>query len=168
MRKFFVAALVIGGCTSTYDTNEIKSNSSELDPTRKVYISQPPNGSYGGDEYLASGEMTSNAVRSAFLRHIQRAEVLQDCSSIECDQVSSLDPDAYFAEPQILHWEDRATEWSGISDRVEIKLSIYNLDTKEQISAAMISGKSKWATMGGDHPQDLLADPINAYVNGLY
>jgi hypothetical protein len=26
----------------------------------------------------------------------------------------------------------------------------------------------KLATFGGDHPQDLLAKPVSAYINGLY
>ncbi|WP_254924651.1 DUF4823 domain-containing protein [Aeromonas sp. A35_P] len=29
-------------------------------------------------------------------------------------------------------------------------------------------GKSKWATFGGDHPQDLLPEPTEKYVNSLY
>jgi hypothetical protein len=37
----------------------------------------------------------------------------------------------YLIEPKILHWEDRATEWSGKANRVKVSLPLYrsrNLD----------------------------------------
>lgn len=68
----------------------------------------------------------------------------------------------------ILHWEDRATEWSGKKDKIEIKLSIYGAEGNQEIAGTIIGGKSKWATFGGDHPQDLLPEPIQAYVDTLY
>ncbi len=34
--------------------------------------------------------------------------------------------------PTILHWEDRATEWSGLRDRAKIKLEL--IDTKTEIT----------------------------------
>jgi hypothetical protein len=36
------------------------------------------------------------------------------------------------------------------------------------MDSVIIKGKSGLATFGGDHPQDLLAKPVSAYVNGLY
>jgi hypothetical protein len=70
--------------------------------------------------------------------------------------------------PEILHWEDRATEWSGIPDRVEVKLLVLEAQGNKEIASIVISGKSKWATFGGDHPQDLLPEPIKQYVESLY
>jgi hypothetical protein len=67
-----------------------------------------------------------------------------------------------------LHWEDRATEWSGKSDRLEIQLVIFNVHTGDELANATLTGKSKWATFGGDHPQDLLENPILEYVASLY
>lgn len=68
----------------------------------------------------------------------------------------------------ILHWEERATEWSGKPDRIEIQIIIYDLSTKKQIVNSTYTGKSKWATFGGDHPQDLLAEPTQTFVDALY
>jgi Domain of unknown function (DUF4823) len=36
------------------------------------------------------------------------------------------------------------------------------------VASTLISGQSKWATFGGDHPQDLLPEPLNSYVESLY
>jgi hypothetical protein len=70
--------------------------------------------------------------------------------------------------PTILHWEDRATEWSGIPDRVEIKIEIIGATTGKGLDSAIIKGKSGLATFGGDHPQDLLPKPVEDYVSGLF
>ncbi len=69
---------------------------------------------------------------------------------------------------EILHWEDRATEWSGRPDRVEVQISVYDTSTREEVASSSYSGKSKWATFGGDHPQDLLSEPTDNYVRSLY
>ncbi|ELW8199044.1 DUF4823 domain-containing protein, partial [Yersinia enterocolitica] len=67
-----------------------------------------------------------------------------------------------------LHWEDRATEWSGKPDIIAIKITVYNAASDNIISSTIINGKSKWATFGGDHPQDLLAKPVSEYISSLY
>jgi hypothetical protein len=86
---------------------------------------------------------------------------------MEClkNQSTSVD---YFVVPEILHWEDRNTEWSGKKDTLEIKLSVFDAADGTTLATTIISGKSKWATFGGDHPQDLLPEPVNRYVETLY
>ena len=74
----------------------------------------------------------------------------------------------YYVVPEILHWEERATEWSGLPDRIELQLSVYEFGMRDNIASTHILGKSKWATFGGDHPQDLLPKPINDFVSSLY
>ena len=62
----------------------------------------------------------------------------------------------------------RATEWSGIPDKIEVKIIVYDGGTGKEVGSTLISGRSKWATFGGDHPQDLLPEPLNSYVESLY
>ena len=69
---------------------------------------------------------------------------------------------------EILQWEKRATEWSGRPDQIEIQLVIFDAVTKEVLANSSYSGKSKWLTFGGDHPQDLLPEPTSQYVTSLY
>lgn len=76
-----------------------------------------------------------------------------------CLEKTQAQPYGYYVIPEILHWEDRATEWSGIPDRLEVKLSIFD-GNKKELASTIITGKSKWATLGGDHPQDLLPEPL--------
>ena len=68
----------------------------------------------------------------------------------------------------ILHWEERATEWSGKPDQITIQVTLYDVSSKQVLDKVTIKGQSKWATFGGNHPQDLLAKPIEKYVAELF
>lgn len=160
--------LSITGCTASYQQSHVKEVVDKLDPDRGVYIFTPEDGSYMDREYRSSGKMTANAIRSAFIKHASRVVITYLCSNVEC--AVGIDPSefGYFIEPSILHWEDRATEWSGKSDKLEIQLAIYDIATGDELASASLTGKSKWVTFGGDHPQDLLQEPIDRYVDSLY
>ena len=73
----------------------------------------------------------------------------------------------YVVFPVILAWEDRATEWSGKADRVSVKISIVEVHTEDVLNTAVVSGRSGLATLGGDHPQDLLPLPVDEYLSRL-
>jgi hypothetical protein len=112
--------------------------------------------------------MTANAVKAAFSRFSNNIHVTEECLGLECLKKIPIGKYAYYVEPDILHWEDRATEWSGIPDRIEIKISVYDAISGAELASSIVSGKSKWGTFGGDHPQDLLPEPVNKYVESLY
>lgn len=172
MRAVFVLTLCLAvtacGVPTTYTAPVTKASSGVLDPQQKVLISTPANGSYGGREYANSGRMTADIVRSAFSRVGSRADVDGSCKLEACLQQARASGHGYFVEPEILRWEDRATEWSGISDKVEIKLTVFDVATRQQVSSQIIAGNSSIWTLGGDHPQDMLPKPVGAYVAGLY
>jgi hypothetical protein len=73
----------------------------------------------------------------------------------------------HYAEPIIVLWEDRATEWSGRPDRIIIRITMLDVASGQIVDVSTIQGSSKWATLGGDHPQDLLPVPMRRYVAGL-
>ncbi len=74
----------------------------------------------------------------------------------------------YLIYPVILYWEDRATEWSGIPDKITVEISVIDVATGAVLNSARIEGKSKWATLGGDHLQDLLEKPLTDYARTLF
>lgn len=161
------AAVLLGGCAATYKRSDLSSTQAQLDRSRSVLIAMADDGSYGAQVYTGSGQATSLAVRAAFAKFAKSTFVAKLCQDVACLS-SQPQPEArYYVVPEILHWEERATEWSGRSDRIEIKLSIYD-DRSNEIAATIVSGKSKWATFGGDHPQDLLPEPLTEYVRSLY
>ena len=169
MSRYMVVMLAIlaAGCASTYTKDTLTSPSVLLKTGVIVAIGTPEDGSYGGESYPESGRATALAVRAAFSRHASETPVIPGCRVVSCLRDAA--PRAtYFVVPEILHWEDRATEWSGKKDKLEIKLSVYGAQSDGPLASSIISGKSKWMTFGGDHPQDLLPEPINAYIETLY
>ena len=155
-----VAGLVIAGllqgCTS-YTHTTILRPSMPLDKNKGVVISIPANGCFGPTEYPNSGRMTANEVQSAFIPYASHVDIAKD---------NKPDANVYYVKPSILHWEDRATEWSGLPDRIEVTVEVY--ESGSRVAASKFSGKSKWFTFGGDHPQDLLKQPLAELVKSLY
>jgi hypothetical protein len=170
MRTCFIIAVIVflSGCVSTYRNQVVQPPTSRLDRSKGVYISTPKDGWYGKIEYKNSGKMTASAVKAAFARFSNNTYVSDKCLGRECLKIIPTDQYGYYVEPEILHWEDRATEWSGIRDRMEIKISVYDAKSGAEIASSVLTGRSKWATFGGDHPQDLLPEPVNRYVESLY
>lgn len=113
--------------------------------------------------------MTSAEISSSFKRHSNQVKVTINCDSVaQCLLEAEKAGYDYLVVPEILHWEDRATEWSGKPDRVEIKISTYKVQSEVEIHSTIIAGRGKWVTLGGDHPQDLLSEPMDNYVSTLH
>ena len=166
-----LAALFMTGCTASYHQINVGhiDSGTKLEINKSVFISTPKDGFYGNSVQNGSGQMTAQAVKAAFSRFTNKIKLSADCNDIEpCIKAAKEANYDYLVFPEVLHWEERATEWSGLPDRIEIKLSLYAIPSNKQISSIIIKGKSKWATFGGDHPQDLLPKPINNYVSTLY
>ena len=163
-----VALLITTGCRATYHRTDMKSLATPLDPLGAVVISVPANGKYCDVEYKNSGEMTAAAIRAAFVRHASDVVIKKDCRTIDCVRNLESGKFKYYVQPTILHWEERATEWSGKPDRINIQIIIYDVTSGMQIGNSSYTGRSKWATLGGDHPQDLLPDPTQQFVDSLY
>lgn len=171
MLRISIAAfslVLLSGCVATYKRNDLAIPPAKLDRSQTVLIATPLGGSYNGQAYTNSGRSTALAVRAAFAKFAKSTATSESCSDLPCMISGTQSNAGYFVVPEILHWEDRATEWSGKLDKVEIKVSIYDAKTMHEVAATVIAGKSKWATFGGDHPQDLLPDPLNKYVESLY
>lgn len=162
-----IASLGLVGCAATYQQNVVLApKGSSLERGRPVLIATPKSGFYGDKQYPASGRQTALAVQGAFAKY-SRAVVSPTCIDVACLLNEGKRQVGYYVVPEILHWEDRNTEWSGIPDRVEVKLTVHD-EVGKELASVVVTGKSKWATFGGDHPQDLLPEPIAQYVAGLY
>ena len=160
--------LALMGCASTYKQSDVQPPAVQLDPSKSVLISVPADGWYEDIEYRNSGRMTANAVAAAFSKHANKVNITTDCHGDDCLNTSKQENYSYYVMLEILQWEERATEWSGRPDQIEIQLVVFDTATKEVLANSSYSGKSKLLTFGGDHPQDLLPEPTSKYVNSLY
>lgn len=170
--RLILATLFLVGLAACADTHQVHLGhqaASKLSADGIAYISVPENGRYGHTVYGSSGVMAAQIVAAAFGRHMRRIEQASSPQSTEQSLDSARKAGAtYLVEPSILHWEDRATEWSGIRDKVELRISVLDAASGTVLETAVVSGSSGWATLGGDHPQDLLPKPTQEYVDGLF
>lgn len=171
MRVFAALGLmsVLAGCADSHDWTPQQNGSARIAASDRVWVSTPADGEYGNHVYRSSGRNTAKIIydaastKSRYVRIGGVAENFEDAVS----QAQRADQDVLIF-PTILHWEDRATEWSMIPDKVEVKVDVVNISTGDVISSGVIKGSSGLATFGGDHPQDLLPEPVAEFVSSLF
>jgi hypothetical protein len=174
MKKAIICLLAfvfIWGCAHSYE--QIKVGNSAVRPKLKsdgsVYILVPEDGKYGTQTYPGSGSTAAQIIRAAFEKHLNRVQLAPEKESLELAFIKARTQGfTYFVRPMILRWEQNAVQWAGNPDTVEIKIMIMDAETEKIIDAVVIKDKSRWFTVGGDHPPDLLPEPIDTYVASLF
>jgi len=170
---FLVASLMSQPTVAApkYRIKEIINTGIKLTAQNSVSILAPNDGSYGGKAYQGSGQATAEATRSAFSRHLQKVIVAERKAGETIEQsiaAAMAGGYSHFCDLEILQWEDRATEWSGKRDKIEVKLSLYDTSTGQVVRAAVLEGFSKFWTFGGDHPQDLALAHMRVLVDSFF
>jgi Domain of unknown function (DUF4823) len=164
-----LVALMIGGCADTHELIRNQAAVAPLSRQASAYVAVPADGSYGDRVYQGSGQQTAQAVADAFAPYLRQISVAETHESLEDAERSASDRDLdYVLYPEILHWEDRATEWSGKPDLISVRISVVQAESGTVLDSSIIKGKSKWATWGGDHPQDLLPPALEEYSAALF
>jgi hypothetical protein len=166
-----ISVLFVWGCAHKYERIYVGDAPAyqKLRSDGSVYILVPENGKYGTHTYPGSGTATALVIRAAFEKHVNRVQLSPEEESVELGLIKAKTQEfTYLVRPMILHWEERATEWLGKSDRVEVKIIVMDVKSGKIIDSVVIKGKSKWPAFGGDHPQDLLPEPIDRYVATLF
>ena len=167
----FLISLILAsvGCKTTTVTPISTLATKKMDRGAKVYVTIPCDGSYGNEKYPGSGNDVAAALEAAFARYdVSVAIGEQTDAASEAIGAAKLKECQYLVIPKIIHWEDRATEWSGVRDKMGLFIKVVLVKDGSEVRSAEISGKSSWFTFGGDHPQDLLKAPIQQFIGSLF
>jgi hypothetical protein len=141
----------------------------KLSREASFYVGLPENGQFETKVYPDSGRMTSEAIVNALLEQVRTVQMAKMVASLsENLQAARNASTSHMVHATISHWEERATEWSGIPDRISIRLQLIETSSGVVLDSTVISGKSRWATFGGDHPQELLPKPLAKYTESLF
>lgn len=163
-----LASLLLLSCAHSYALDR-QMQSGLLPPNATLYVSLPEPGRYDGTPYEMSGRQTGEAIVRAFAPQVDRVILGSRTESAEAARLEAKTQNAsHLVYPTIIHWEDRATEWSGVPDRLRVQIRIYEVASGKLLDSAEVSGKSRWATFGGDHPQNLLDRAVGDYINLLF
>jgi hypothetical protein len=163
------AFALLSGCADTHQLTRAEGKG--LIPTwhSSAYVSIPKDGNFGQIAYPGSGSLTAQAVAAAFSPYFEKVIVgMKTEDSAAAQQFAKQGGYAYLLYPEILHWEDRATEWSGRPDEVAVKLSVIDTNTGDALDSAVVSGKSGLGVLGGDRPEHLLPKPLADYAATLF
>ena len=164
-----VLAVTVVGCRTTTVTPVSTVTTKTLTRGSVVYIVTPSDGSYGKEQYSGSGKAVATAFQGAFVRYADDVIIgATTDSATDAIAAARLKKCQYLVIPKITHWEDRATEWSGIRDKLVIFIKVISVEDGAEVRSVEVSGKSSWFTFGGDHPQDLIKSPIQKFVASLY
>jgi hypothetical protein len=164
------AALLLSGCKSTYSEKNMTAEAPPiLRTTTRIYVAIPFDASFKEKVAQGSGKATAQAFFAAFSRHIRGTFLSRVPQSLDeaLDAARAFNAE-YLVYPNIVQWEDRATEWSGRRDRLTLKVDLIDLATSSLVFSREISATGKWMSDGGDTPTDLLDEPAQQYVNALF
>lgn len=162
-------SMLVLGCADSHSLNVTQDDTNiKFASNNAVYIALSPDGQYGDRYYSGSGRMVSQTIKSELIGKLDNVIIAKQpeeySKAVEFAASRKFD---YLIYPTILHWEDRATEWSAKADRVKVKMTVVDVKAGQVIKSAVIEGKSGLATLGGDHPQDLLPEPTKAFFANM-
>ncbi len=161
--------LVLASCSHTQRVVRQSPSTAKFASTDSFYVAVPADGTFETKSYTGSGQKTAAIVRTELARRATRVEIgLAYESTDEARAKATAAGLTYAVLPSILHWEDRATEWSGRTGKVTIRMVVIRAATGEEVDSANIEGESRAVSFGGDHPEDLLAVPVDEYFVALF
>ncbi len=163
------ACLMLASCVSKHKTVAEQIDPGQIPKNAGILVMVPQDGSFGETVYSGSGMTTARATIDALSPHTIAVQLAPKNVSMEEALSFARESDiGYVLQTEILNWEDRATEWSGRPDRITLQMSVYESAQGELIATETAKASSKWATFGGDHPQDLVHIPLEAFFAKLF
>jgi hypothetical protein len=158
-----ILLLVSLGCATSRTNTKIPLKS-EIDKTKIIYVMQAKDGAYGGTVYEGSGlEVSKRIMRT--LRKVQPlAQLVEETNETDAVKIAKEKGASYLVVPDLLHWEDRATAWSGYRDKVKIELRLLRLDPIEVISAQSYYTTNNSITFLSTKPEDLLNERFDKFI----
>ena len=129
IQLFAAAALILAGCKSTYsEKNATNEPPPILRSTSRIYVAIPFDATFKKKVAEGSGKATAQAFYAAFSKYIRGTFISGTPQSLEeaLDNARKANTD-YLVYPNIVAWEDRATEWSGRRDQLQLKVDLIDL-----------------------------------------
>ncbi|MBI4328189.1 MAG: DUF4823 domain-containing protein [Chloroflexi bacterium] len=166
-----LGALLLAGCQhSTRKVALDKAHAQpQLDRQVRIYIRLATNHPRQKPPDAESGRRTAQALSEAFATYAKGVRVGKRFEEVPDALATARQANCqYLVSPTILRWEDHATEWTGRRDRIEMKVELIEVSSGDLLYAAVLQGRSRWMTDGGDAPEDLLAEPVNEFVGSLF
>lgn len=165
-----VVLLTMVGCTTKFSVVPMDGVSpAKLETNKAVYIAQAADGKYSDQVYTGSGMQVSTYVSKVLIPYSSLTEISGQISPKDVLLQEATEIGAtYLFVPVITHWEPRAAAWSGIPTRVNIELTVYDVETGQSVAAKSVSVKGKRMTFVSQHAHVLAEQAIQDLVKSFY
>ncbi len=163
-------AVVLTGCASPVmpEYNAPISRKVPLDSGARVYVTWARDGFFEGRRYETSGEAAAyqlaEAARTRFAGSDMATGEMPEAESLKMARQLKA---RYVLSPTILHWEDRATEWSGRPDKIAIEVVARDAGTGEILDLCDMNTECSYFAPAGQQPEALLPGLFAAYLDYL-
>jgi hypothetical protein len=160
---------IFAGCaTQEQSSSPSFGKAPSLNTNYSVYVAMPKNGG-SGNEGAGSGIQTQDAIVLEAGKYFKRViPEVESGSNEKAVSEAKAKGCNYLMWPEILRWEDEATEWTGARDKLDLLMTIIDVPSGEMLHRMKLSGKSSWATLGGDHPQAMLPGMMTNYFGAIF
>ena len=132
----------------------------------KVRVATPEDGTDGKIRYPGSGRLVAEAVRGAVLSTFADVQVVGLSDRALCEKRCVEDGAHLLIIPEIVRWEDHATNWSGIADKIRISVTLVDL-ADSKLRRITFTAHSTWWNLTDDPPEYMLDDTFRAGVASL-
>lgn len=163
------AVTLLPGCFLKHTSVDYLTARATLSGQPSVYVALPDDSQVVGYAAKNVGLKIQGAIVSSlgsYTRSVVPGSILErDDRMIQGSAAAAAC--AYVVVPKILHWEDQRTEWTAKPDIIKIRIDVLKTDDMSVIESAIVNGSSTWWTLGGDHPEHLLQEPMTVFVDNL-
>jgi len=161
--------LLLCSCTTTMYVQNA-NNVDYTEPLAKIEFNKiicivvPSDGTFDGNVYYGSGGYVQNTF-TAYLQPFASKVIPVAQESYETD--SKLWGAKYIIRPIITHWEPRAASWSGKATRVEMYVSVFDLEQDKNIINTNLSVKGRSFTFTDQSAEELARSLIIQFITDI-
>ena len=161
-----VGALILTGCAA--HRGILPPGQSAAPSIDRLCVLTATDGSYGDEAYVGSGRELSGRILAILRQGRLWQSILVPATDNTAGARQCLAEGVdYMLAPTILHWEDRATQWSGLRDYLTIDLALFRLQPYGALRRGTYTANNSWFTLVNNPPEDLLDDNFAAFVGRL-
>jgi len=171
MYVFLAFLLFFSGCESARQYYSGGSSAPRFDSNSSVYILLPQDAMYYSRVCIGSGRSIAQIISDSFSRHLTRIETSGEVEELADGLKKAKEKGyAYLVSSKIIRWEDANTGWSGKVDKIQMQMSIYDVQTNNLLHSVDFEGNSSWFLAGifGCRPYYIVSKSIDDYVANLF
>ena len=170
MKRIVVVMLLCFCITACARMNivPISESAKKLDRSGKVFVVTGVDGKFGSTVYTGTGDEFTSLVMVEFAKYATGYEILPHMPLTNAVSEAKAKDAKYVVTPEILHYEDRNTPWSGRLDQITVKVTVYLADDGSMAQSSMVTANNQWATLVNNRPMVLINKPLVEMVKNFY